>query len=398
MLETPIYMDNHATTRVDPRVVESMLPYFTRVFGNAGSTTHCFGSEARQAVADARATLAAAIGARVKEIVFTSGATESNNLAIHGVAERYRAKGNHLISVATEHPSVLDPLDRLGRRGFEVTLLPVAQSPAAEAGRIHPEQVAEAIRKETILVSVMLANNEIGAMQPLAEIGQICHDRGVLLHSDATQAVGKIPVEVDALQVDLMSFTGHKLYGPKGIGALYVRRTAPAIRLQPLINGGGQEGGLRNGTLNVPAIVGFARAVELCLAEMSTEPERLGRLRDRLYDGLLAAVPELLLNGPVLTHPEWRLPGNLNVSFPGVEGQALLLQARDLAVSSGSACTSEHPEPSHVLRSLGIGEDAARGSIRFGLGRFNTAEEVEYAIQLLSQTFRVLLGFSHPIS
>jgi cysteine desulfurase len=398
MLETPIYMDNHATTRVDPRVVESMLPYFTRAFGNAGSTTHAFGAEAKQAVADARATLAAAVGARVKEIVFTSGATESNNLAIHGVAERYRDRGNHLISVVTEHPSVLDPLDRLRRRGFEVTLLPVAQSPAADAGRVDPEQVAAAIRKETILVSVMLANNEIGVIQPLAEIGQICHDRGVLLHSDATQAVGKIPAEVDALQVDLMSFTAHKLYGPKGIGALYVRRTAPAIRLQPLINGGGQEGGLRSGTLNVPAIVGFARAVELCLAEMSTESERLGRLRDRLYAGLLAAVPEIRLNGPLLNHPEWRLPGNLNVSFPGVEGQALLLEAKHLAASSGSACTSENPEPSHVLRSLGIGEDAAHGSVRFGLGRFNTAEEVEYAIPLLSQTFRRLLGFSHPIS
>jgi cysteine desulfurase len=386
MLEIPIYMDNHATTRVDPRVVESMLPYFSRVFGNAGSTTHAFGWEAKQAVADAREKLAAAIGAHVKEIVFTSGATESNNLAIHGVAERSRNQGNHLISVATEHPSVLVPLDRLARRGFEVTLLPVIQSPSPEAGRIHPEQVAEAIRKETILVSVMLANNEIGAMQPLAEIGQICHDRGVLLHCDATQAVGKLPVEVDALQVDLLSFTAHKLYGPKGVGALYVRRAAPAIRLQPLINGGGQEGGLRSGTLNVPSIVGFARAVELCLAEMSTESERIGQLRNRLYEGLLAAVPDILLNGTALTHPEWRLPGNLNVSLPGVEGQALLLNAKDLAVSSGSACTSEHPEPSHVLRSLGIGEDAARSSIRFGLGRFNTTEEVDYAIQLLSQT------------
>ena len=399
MLEKPIYMDNHATTRVDPRVVEAMLPYFTRVFGNAGSTTHAFGWEAKQAVSDAREKLAAALGAHAKEIIFTSGATESNNLAIHGVAERYHRKGNHLISVATEHPSVLDPLEKLTRRGFEVTLLPVIPSPDPEAGRVHPEQVAAAIRKETILVSVMLANNETGAIQPLAEIGQICHDRGVLLHSDATQAVGKIPVEVDALQVDLLSFTAHKVYGPKGVGALYVRRAAPAVRLQPLINGGGQEGGLRSGTLNVPGIVGLAQAVELCVAEMSTESERLRQLRDRLYAGLLAAVPDLKLNGPALAPPEWRLPGNLNVSLTGVDGESLLMSAKDIAVSSGSACTSEHPAPSHVLRNLAIGEDAARSSLRFGLGRFNTAEEVEYAIELLSRTvlrLRELSGARGP--
>ena len=347
---------------------------------------------------DARATLAAAIGARVKEIVFTSGATESNNLALHGVAERYRAKGRHIISVVTEHPSVLDPLARLGSRGFEVTLLPVIQSPGPEAGRVRPEQVAEAIRKETILVSVMLANNEIGAIQPLAEIGQICHERGRAAaqrrHAGGWQDPGRKSMH---LQVDLMSFTAHKLYGPKGIGALYVRRTAPAVRLQPLIDGGGQEGGLRSGTLNVPGIVGFARAVELCLAEMSTESSGWAGSGIGSMQGFWPRCPESA-QWSVLDRPEWRLPGNLNVSFPGVEGQALLLEAKTWRLSSGSACTSENPEPSHVLRSLGIGEDAAHGSVRFGLGRFNTAEEVEYAIPLLSQTFRRLLGFSHPIS
>ena len=390
MLVKPVYMDNHATTRVDPRVVEAMWPYFTRVYGNAGSTTHAFGHQARQAVADARERLAAVLGAKAKEIVFTSGATESNNLAIHGVAERSRDKGNHVVSVVTEHPSVLDPLEKLARRGFQVTLLAPIQAPDAQAGRIRPEQVAEALRDDTILVSVMLANNEIGVIQPLAEIGRICAARGVLLHTDATQAVGKIPVDLDSLPVDLMSFTAHKLYGPKGVGALYVRRRSPPQRLQPLIDGGGQEGGLRSGTLNVPGIAGFAKALELCAAEMAAEAPRLRQLRDRLYAGLSAAVPDTELNGPALDPPELRLPGNLNLSFAGVDGEALLLTAKDIAVSSGSACTSANPEPSHVLRSLGLSEDATQSSVRFGLGRFNTAEEVEFAIGLLAEAVQHL--------
>jgi cysteine desulfurase len=378
---TPIYLDHHATTPVDPRVVEAMLPYFSEVFGNPASTTHSFGWQAKEAVDGARQSLANALGAKPKEIVFTSGATESNNLAIRGVAESLKRKGNHILSVATEHPAVLDPLAKLATRGYEVTLLPVTPAPQPEAGRLRPEQVAEALREDTILVSVMLANNEIGVLQPLAEIGQICRQRGVLLHSDATQAVGRIPVNVQQLHVDLLSFSGHKLYGPRGVGALYVRRT-PA-RLEPQMLGGGHEGGLRSGTLNVPGIVGLARALELCLAEMPAEMPRLRALRDRLAEGLLTAVPEVALNGPALV-PEWRLPGNLNLSFAGVEGESLLLSAPEVALSSGSACSSAQPEPSHVLRALGLDDLQARSSLRFGLGRSNTAEEVEQAIAALA--------------
>lgn len=379
MLPNPIYMDNHATTRVDPRVVEAMTPMFTEMFGNPASTTHEFGWTAKEAVDRARESIAAAVGAKPKEIIFTSGATESNNLAILGVAARADRKGNHLVSVTTEHRAVLDPLARLSRQGYEVTLLPVSQSPRAEAGRISPEQVATAIRNDTILVSVMLANNEIGTIQPLEAIGRICKQRGVLFHSDATQAVGKIPVNVDQLGVDLMSFSAHKIYGPKGIGALYVRSRAPRVRLEPLVYGG-HEAGLRSGTLNVPGIVGFARALELDLDEMPRESERLRALRNRLYEGLVAGVPDVRLNGPALLPPEWRLPGNLNVSFPGVDGESLLLVLKNLAVSTGSACTSALPEPSHVLRALGLDDPAARSSLRFGLGRFNTTAEVEMVI------------------
>ena len=380
MVQLPIYMDNHATTPVDPRVLEAMLPYFSERFGNAGSSSHQFGWAAKEAVDSARQTIAEAIGARAKEIVFTSGATESDNLAIRGVAEKYRRKGNHLLSVCTEHPAVLDPLEGLQRRGHEVTLLQVVQSPDQQAGRILPRQVAEAIRDDTVLVSVMLANNEIGVIQPLEEIGRICKERGVLLHTDATQAVGKIPVDVQRLQVDLMSFSAHKIYGPKGVGALYVRHQAPRVRLEPILAGGGQEGGLRSGTLNVPGIVGFARAVELCLEEMSSEQQRLCLLRDRLYEGLTAALSGVALNGPALTPPGLRLPGNLNVSFARVDGETLLASVKDLALSSGSACTSARPEQSHVLRNLGIGPELVRSGVRFGLGRFNTSEEVEFAI------------------
>ncbi len=385
MIDHPLYFDNHATTPVDLRVLEAMLPYFSTVFGNPGSTNHSFGWAAKEAVDASRETIAAAIGARGKEIIFTSGATESNNLALRGAAEKVAAKGRHLVSVATEHPSVLDPLERLRRRGWDVTLLPVVAAGDPSAGRIRIEQLAAAIRSDTVLVSVMLANNEIGVIQPLAEIGQLCRQRGVWLHTDATQAVGKIPVDVDELQVDLMSFSAHKIYGPKGVGALYVRSQQPRVRLEPLIDGGGQENGLRSGTLNVPGIVGLARAMELCLDEELSEPPRLRALRDRLLAGLSAALPGVSLNGPALEPPELRLPGNLNVSFAFVDGEALLLNVPDIALSSGSACTSANPEPSHVLRSLGLSDDALRGSVRFGLGRLNTTEEVETVIARIAE-------------
>ena len=376
----PVYLDNHATTRVDPRVLEAMLPYFSQVYGNAASTTHAFGWEAKDAVDRARERIAAAIGASPREIVFTSGATESNNLAIRGLAERSRRRGNHLITVATEHKAVLDPIQRLGRHGFEVTVLNVEQSPSPRAGSLDLNALSTAIRDDTLLVSVMLANNEIGVVHPLAEIGRICRERGVLLHCDATQAMGRMPIDVEQLGVDLASFSAHKIYGPKGIGALYVRRSQPHVRLEAQIAGGGHEHGLRSGTLNVPGIVGFAKAIELCLAEMPTEQPRLAELRNRLFQGLTAAIDDVTLNGPALDLPGMRLAGNLNVSFAYVDGEALIMNIKDLAVSSGSACTSANPEPSHVLRALGLSEDATRSSLRFGLGRFNTAEEVEFAI------------------
>ena len=380
MCQLPIYLDNHATTRVDPRVVEAMRPYFSEIYGNAASATHGFGSAAKEAVEEARGKIAAAIGAKAKEVVWTSGATESNNLAIRGVAEKHAARGRHIISLTTEHPAVLDPLAKLAQRGFEVTLLPVTASPDPRAGLVLIDQLAAAIRDDTILVSIMLANNEIGVIQPLAEIGRLCKRRGVLLHSDAAQAVGKIPVDVEAMGVDLMSFTAHKIYGPKGIGALYVRSRGPRVRIEPQIDGGGQEGGLRSGTANVPGIVAFARALELCLAELPVEASRVSGLRDRLFAWLRTGLSDIALNGPALDVPGLRLPGNLNVSFGYVEGEALVIEMRDIALSTGSACTSAQPEPSHVLRNLGLPEDAVRGSLRFGLGRFTTAEEIEFVI------------------
>ncbi len=397
----PIYLDNHATTRVDPRVLAAMLPYFSEIYGNAGSISHSFGEEAKAAVDGARETIAAAIGAAPREIVFTSGATESNNLAIRGLAERERRKGNHLISVTTEHKAVLDPLKRLARRGFRVTLLPVVQQPSPRAGWLDPQQVAEAVDDDTLLVSVMLANNEVGILQSIAEIAAICRARGVPLHCDATQAVGKLPVNVADLGVDLLSFSAHKFYGPKGVGALYVRRSTATehgvngtritgpIRLEALLDGGGQEFGLRSGTLNVPGIVGLAVAVKLAVAEMSTESPRLAALRQRLWDGICQEIPDAILNGPSLspseTSPASRLPGNLNVAFPGVNGEALMMSMKTIAVSSGSACTSANPEPSHVLLALGLGEDLTRASLRFGLGRFNTGEEIDYAVHTVAE-------------
>jgi cysteine desulfurase len=378
---TPVYMDNQATTPLDPRVLDVMLPFLRDHFGNAASASHSFGWDAKEAVDSARAEIAAAIGARPREIVFTSGATESNNLALRGVAEQPRRNGNHIVSVSTEHRAVLDPLARLARHGFEVTLLPVEKQGGHDAGRVSPDAVAAAIRDDTVLVTVMLANNEIGVIQPLAELGTICKERGVLLHTDATQAVGKIPVDVEQMQVDLMSFSAHKMYGPKGVGALYVRRRAPHVRIVPQIDGGGHEQGLRSGTLNVPGIVGLAAALRLCLEEMDSESQRLMELRQRLFRGICDEVPDVVLCGPPLDEPHLRLPGNLNLAFPLVDGEALMLSMRDVAVSSGSACTSASPEPSHVLRALGLGDDLMRGSLRFGLGRFNTQQDVDFAVQ-----------------
>jgi cysteine desulfurase len=391
---TFVYMDNHATTRVDPRVVTAMLPYFSEKYGNPHSV-HAAGHEARDAVDAARNVIATAIGAEPSEVVFTSGATESNNLAIRGVAERVRRRGNHLVSVATEHKAVLDPLARLARSGYDITLLAVEQHGSRRAGWLNPQQVADAIHDDTCLVSVMLANNEIGVIQPLAEIAAICKQRGVLLHCDATQAVGKIPVGVAALGVDLMSFSAHKMYGPKGIGALYVRRRDPIVRLDAQIVGGGQQEGRRSGTLNVPGIVGFAAALELCAQEMAAESLRVADLRNALANNLMAELRDVRLCGPNLeeTHSNvtpLRLPGNLNLSFGNVDGEALLLAMGNLAVSSGAACTSTDTGPSHVLLALGLSEDDARSSLRFGLGRFNTAADVAFATERVAVAVREL--------
>ncbi len=386
-----IYLDNHATTRVDPRVLEAMLPFFSECYGNAGSIGHALGETANEAVDLARGTIARAVGAEPREIVFTSGATESNNLAIRGVAERARRRGQHLLSVQTEHPAVLEPLARLARRNYELTYLEVEPYTNSRAGWLAPEKVADAICDDTALVSVMLANNEIGVFQPLEEIGKICHDRGVLLHCDATQAVGKIPVDVRQLNIDLMSFSAHKIYGPKGVGALYVRQRQPTVRLEPQVAGGGQEAGRRSGTLNTPGVVGFAKAIDLCLEELPTEAARLAGLRDRLWAGLVAELGELLLCGPALDN-SLRLPGNLNISFGDVDGEALLLAMDGLAASSGAACASRDPGPSHVLLALGMSEDQARSSLRFGLGRFNTEDEIDRTIEIVAHAARKLRG------
>jgi cysteine desulfurase len=395
-LALPVYLDNHATTRVDPRVLDAMLPFFGETFGNAGSINHSFGTEAKEAVDRAREVIANGIGADAREIVFTSGATESNNLAIRGLADRPRRKGNHIVSVTTEHKAVLDPLRRLARRGFEVTLLNVEPHGSPRAGWLDPQKVAEAIRDDTLLVSVMLANNEIGVIQPIADIAALCNSRGVPLHCDATQAVGKIAVNVVDLGVDLMSFTAHKIHGPKGAGALYVRRRGGTVRLEPLVDGGGQENGLRSGTLNVPGIVGFAKAVELCLAEMPVESLRLTELRQRLWEGLQREVPDVVLNGPGIDSrlPHLRLAGNLNCAFPLVNGEALMMSMKTIAVSSGSACTSVNPEPSHVLRALGLNDDLTRASLRFGIGRFNTEEEIDYAVTAVAENVHRLRELS----
>jgi cysteine desulfurase len=397
MPHAPIYMDNHATTRVDPRVVEAMLPYFNVSYGNAGSVGHAFGEAAREAVETWRASIAAAIGAEPEEIVFTSGATESNNLAIRGIAERAKRRGDHLVSVRTEHKAVLDPLARLARRGYEVTLLDVEPHGSSRAGWLDPQRVADALRDDTALVSVMLANNEIGVIQPIREIAAICKSRGVLLHCDATQAVGKWPLHVRELGVDLMSFTAHKIYGPKGVGALYVRKTSPAVRLEAQITGGGQQDGLRSGTLNVAGIVGFGMALQLASMELVGEMKRLAELRNRLWELLQGRIPDIELCGPRLderatTGGPLRLPGNLDVAFGNVDGEALLLAMGNLAVSSGAACSSTDPAPSHVLLALGLSEDMARSTLRFGLGRFNTAAEIESAAEMVAAAVERLRG------
>ena len=376
-VQLPIYMDNHATTRCDPRVLQVMLPYFSEHYGNAASRTHVFGRTAEEAVDKARAQLAKAIGASAdREIVFTSGATESDNLAIKGVAHMYRDKGDHLITVATEHKAVLDAHHALEREGFRVTFLAVGAD-----GLISLDDLRAAITDQTILVSVMAINNEIGVIQPMAEIGRLCKERGVLFFSDAAQAVGKIPVDVEAWNVDLLAFTAHKMYGPKGIGALWVRRRAPRVRLEPLFHGGGHERGLRSGTLAVPLIAAFGEAAEIAAREQPEEAKRLAGLRDRLLHGLQANLQHIYVNGSL----DHRSPGNLNVSFAYVEGESLLMGISDIAVSSGSACTSASLEPSYVLKALGVGDELAHTSIRFGLGRFTSEAEVDYAIARVTE-------------
>jgi cysteine desulfurase len=368
----PVYLDNHATTRTDPRVVEAMIPYFTELYGNSASMSHRFGSEAAEAVEHARTQVARAIGAEAREIVFTSGATESNNLAIKGVARAAIRRGNHLVTAASEHKAVLDPFKRLARQGWDITVVP-----CDEFGRVSAAAVAEALTDRTVLVSIMAANNEVGAISPIAEFGRLCHDRGVVFHTDAAQAVGKIPLDVQAASVDLLSLSAHKIYGPKGIGALYVRRRDPQVRLEPLVDGGGHERGLRSGTVPVPLVVGLGLAAELAIRERDVEGRRLLELRERLHQGIAGRVSGTRLNGP----PADRLPGNLNISFADVDGEALMMAMRDIAVSSGSACSSAEPEPSHVLLAMGLDEDMARASLRFGLGRFTTTDEIDFAIE-----------------
>jgi cysteine desulfurase len=384
-VKLPIYMDNHATTPLDPRVLEAMLPYFTEKFGNAASRNHSFGWSAEEAVEKARQQVASLINATAKEIIWTSGATESDNLMIKGVAEMYREKGNHIITEAIEHKAVLDTCKNLEKHGFEVSYLPVHKD-----GRVDPEEVRKAIRPTTILITVMYANNEIGAVNPIAEIGKIAKEHGIFFAVDGVQAVGKIPVDVQKDNIDLLAISAHKIYGPKGVGALYVRRRNPRVQLSAIIDGGGHERGMRSGTLNVPGIVGLGKACEICQQEMPQESKRLLGLRERLRLGLEAKLDEVYINGSM----EYRLPNNLNMSFAYVEGESLLMGINDVAVSSGSACTSATLEPSYVLKALGVGEDLAHTSIRFGLGRFTTAEEVDYVTDKMVQVVTKLRELS----
>jgi cysteine desulfurase len=381
----PIYMDNHATTPMDPRVLEAMLPYFTRTFGNAASRNHSFGWAAEEGVERSREQIARLINADPKEIIFTSGATESDNLAIKGVAQMYKDKGDHIITSVIEHKAVLDTCKRLEKEGYRVTYLPVD-----DLGIVRMDDLREAIDEKTILISIMHANNEIGTIQPVAEIGRIAHERGVLFHTDAVQAVGKIPVDVQAMNIDLLSLTAHKLYGPKGCGALYVRRKGPRVRLAAQMDGGGHERGMRSGTLNVPGIVGLGAACEISGREMEQESRRLTGLRDKMIHAITTRMPDVYLNG----HSQLRLPNNVNLSYAYVEGESLLMGLKEVALSSGSACTSASLEPSYVLKSLGVGDELAHSSIRYGLGRFNTEEEVDYVIENTIETVNRLREMS----
>ncbi len=383
-MKLPVYFDNHATTPVDPQVVDAMLPFFTERFGNSASK-HAFGWEADAAVHEARKNVGSLIGAAPKEIVFTSGATESDNLAIKGVAELYRDRGDHIVTCAAEHKAVLDCCKFLERHGYRVTYLPVDSH-----GTVDLDKLRAAVDEKTLLISIMAANNEVGTVQPLEEIGRIAEEHGILFHTDATQAVGKMPIDVAACRIHLLSMTAHKLHGPKGIGALYVSARKPAVRLNPTIHGGGHEGGIRSGTLNVPGIVGFGKACAIAREQMAMELPHITRLRDRLEAGLFSHLDELHLNG----HPTERLCGNLNVAFGYVEGESLIMGLNDVAVSSGSTCTSAALEPSHVLKAMGIREDLAHGSIRFGLGRFNTEEEVDYVVRRVEEEVTRLRGLS----
>ncbi|MDG3006238.1 cysteine desulfurase family protein [Paludisphaera mucosa] len=382
MTRQAVYLDNHSTTKPDPRVVAAMMPYFTEIYGNAASVSHRFGWDAAEAVDHARGRVAEAIGADPKEIVFTAGATEANNLAIKGALPLLKRRGDHVVTTAVEHKSVLDVVERLGREGgWNVSIVT-----CDENGLVEADAVREAIRPETVLVSVMTANNEVGTINPIREIGALCHERGVVFHTDATQAVGKLDLDVQADHIDLLSLSGHKIYGPKGIGALYVRRRDPQVRLKPLFDGGGHERGLRSGTPAVPLIVGLGEAAALAIAERAVDLPRIRTLRDRLEAGIRERTSDVRLNG----HPTARLDGNLNLSFAYVDGEALMMAMRDVAVSSGAACTSAEPEPSHVLRAMGRDEDSARASLRFGVGRFNSAADVEYAIEVVAKAVSTL--------
>ncbi len=380
-----IYLDNNATTPLDPRVLEAMMPYFREKFGNAASRNHRFGWEAEQAVENAREQAAAVIGASGKEIIWTSGATESNNIAVKGTAHMYGEKGRHIITQVTEHKAVIDPCKYLEQQGFEITFLKVDK-----LGRINLDELKAAMRDDTILVSIMFANNEFGTIQPIAEIGAMCKERGVLFHTDATQAFGKVPIDVEAMGIDMLSASGHKIHGPKGVGMFYVRRKKPRVRCEAVIHGGGHERGMRSGTLNVPGIVGFGAAAEIAHREIDREAQRLAKLRDRLWNGISEEVDDIYRNGD----PEHALPGTLNVSFAYVEGESLMMGFNNIAVSSGSACTSASLEPSYVLKALGVGEELAHSSIRFSLGRFNTAAEIEQTVAQVTETTNKLRAMS----
>lgn len=371
-MRLPIYLDNNSTTPLDPRVLEAMMPFLTEKFGNAASRSHAFGWETEEAVEKSRASIAKLIGANLKEIIFTSGATESINIALKGAAEMYAEKGNHIITAATEHKATLDSAKYLEKHGCTVTYLPVDKF-----GAVSPEQVKAAITEKTILISLMHANNEIGTIHPIEEIGKVAKEAGILFHVDAAQTTGKIPIDVEKMGIDILSISAHKMYGPKGVGGLYVRRTNPRVRLSPVVHGGGHERGFRSGTLNVAGIVGFGKAAELCSQEMAQEAVRVSALRDKLKNALFSQLDELFLNGD----PIKRLPNNLNISFAFVEGEALMMGLKEVAVSSGSACTSASLEPSYVLKAMGVGEELAHTSIRFGLGRFTTAEEIDFVIE-----------------